>query len=532
MFWAVFVLFALIKLWLAATLSPFGDEAFYWQESRRLAWSYSDVPALTAWLIAIGEQVFGHSPLAMRVPFLLLGAGVPLLAVRIAARLFGKSIGWQAGILVLLMPLGGLLGVLALPDVPLTFATVLALDALERSARNNRLRDWLMLGAAIALAWLAHYRAAMLMLTGLAFLFAMPRGRAMWLRHGFWIALVIGALGVLPLIVFNMQHDWNALGFQMVDRHPWAFHAEALRQPIEQALVVTPLLYLAFLATLVVCLRRMHEPPWDVLAVSAAVPLLAYFVIGLFADAERFRVHWPLPAYLALAIALPVVLRGLLVAARDVGRPIRNLAHGCIAMMIGLASISTFVVFAYLAAASHAPSTAWLARYKAFPDNFVGWREAGQAALELLANDPQARITLVADNFMLAAQLDFAFDGARPVYSLDSPLNAKHGRASQLALWSRDEQALRSTGDRRVLLVVEETGLRERARGAWLESLCTRIDDMQPVQRVDLFDRRKRIAFYSGVALGTVIADARCAYPPEKPFVPAADRADAVSGSH
>ncbi len=35
---AGFVTLFLIKLMLAATLSPFGDEAFFWQESQHLAW--------------------------------------------------------------------------------------------------------------------------------------------------------------------------------------------------------------------------------------------------------------------------------------------------------------------------------------------------------------------------------------------------------------------------------------------------------------------------------------------------------------
>jgi hypothetical protein len=37
------------KLWLVLALQPFGDEAFYAQESTRLAWAYSDLPGLTAW---------------------------------------------------------------------------------------------------------------------------------------------------------------------------------------------------------------------------------------------------------------------------------------------------------------------------------------------------------------------------------------------------------------------------------------------------------------------------------------------------
>ena len=176
------------KIVLAVQLAPFGDEAWYWQESRHPAWGYSDLPPLTAWLIATGDAAFGHGPLAMRAPFLLLGAALPLLIVRIAARISGAVDGWRAGMLALGLPLLGTLGIFALPDVPLTFASALALDAVERAARTRRLRDWALLGVALALAWLAHYRAATLLVAGLAFFELTPRGRALWRDPGLWLA--------------------------------------------------------------------------------------------------------------------------------------------------------------------------------------------------------------------------------------------------------------------------------------------------------------------------------------------------------
>ena len=55
LFLGVWALVQVFKLGLASQLAPFGDEAFYWQESRRLDWGYSDLPPLTAWLIRAGE---------------------------------------------------------------------------------------------------------------------------------------------------------------------------------------------------------------------------------------------------------------------------------------------------------------------------------------------------------------------------------------------------------------------------------------------------------------------------------------------
>ena len=88
-FWALFVVVLLVKLLVAARLPLFVDEAFYWLEGQRLAAAYSDLPGLTAWMTRLGVMLGGDNPLALRLPFLVLAALVPLMVVRIASREFG-----------------------------------------------------------------------------------------------------------------------------------------------------------------------------------------------------------------------------------------------------------------------------------------------------------------------------------------------------------------------------------------------------------------------------------------------------------
>ena len=502
-FWVSWTVVQLAKIALAASLAPFGDEAWYWQESRHVAWGYSDLPPATAWLIAVGEFIGGHGVLAMRAAFLLLGALLPFLLVRIGRRVFDERAGWCAGLLALALPLLSTLGIFALPDVPLTFASALALDAFERSARERRLRDWSVLGVALGLAWLCHYRAAMLMLTGLAFLVVTPRGRTLWREPGLWIALGLALLGVVPILLFNATHDWVALGFQLVERNPWSFHADGLLQPLEQAIVNTPLFYVLMLYAAWYCLRRRDRgAPYDLLAVCALLPIVVYFVAGCFADDTRFRVHWPLPGYLPLLLLLPLLLSRATSALQRFGR-LATLA----VLLLG-----NTLAFAYLAMTA-AGGAATLAGLKAFPEHFVGWREAAAQTSALLMRPGHAQSLLVADNFMLAAELDFALDGARAVFVLDHPINAKHGRAPQLALWQRDESALNRRSGESVLLVIEPTARRERERAAWLASVCSRVAGLQSVGALDLYERRKRYRWFDGVAgaLDSAAAPADCA---------------------
>lgn len=484
-FLIAFVALLLLKCIVAARMSPFGDEAFYWQESRHLAWGYSDLPPLTAWLIWLGERIAGHGLLGMRWPFLLLGGALPWVMVAFGRRAFDARVGWQAGLLCLALPLAGTFGVMAMPDVPLTLAIAVALYALLRAMDDDRLRDWLLLGLALAVAWLTHYRAAMAMLAGLLLLVCTPRGRAQWRRGGLWLALAVAALGLLPLIVSNWRQHGAGLAFQLVQRNPWTFHADALVQPLEQAIACTPVLYVVLLWALWQGWRRRGEgAPWDLITWSALGFVLPYFLFGLFADDLRFRAHWPLPGYLPLLAAVPALCR-------QAGRGWR------IATAVGaaLGGVGTLLGLGYLALAASGPGVDMLASSKAFPSNFVGWRESAVQARVLLE---RSDAVLVADNFMLAAELEFQLDGRRPVYSLDSSLNVKHGRAPQLAIWQRDEAGLRAAHAGEPMLLVVSEVMREREMLERLGSICGSIEAPQLVARLVLFDGRKRFAYYRG----------------------------------
>ena len=509
-FWTLMFVTMVTKLLLASHLSLFVDEAFYWQESRHLAWNYSDLPPLTAWLIRAGQTLFGHSALALRSLFIVMALLIAWVVRSISSRHFGERSGSQAGCWALILPLLASFGVLALPDVPLTLLCLLSIDALDRlAARPHRWSLGLLLGIWLALAWLTHYRAAMLWAAGVVFVLATTQGRRLCKSPGLWIAVAVGLLGMLPILFGSVAIGADAMRFQLLDRHPWAFHADALVQPLEQALITTPMLYLLLLTALVAAWRRVTDKesssmPWGLLGTVAATFLIGYFVLGLFADGQRFRVHWPLPGYLALIVVLPVLAQQW--------KQRRPALRWAIWLSAAGAMFGTLLVYAYFVAATTPGGSSLLSRYKAVPENFVGWNQAAATTRALLSKPEFADAILVADNFMLAAELDFALDGSRPVYSLDHPLNTKHGRAAQLRFWQRDQAGLVAETGKSVLLVVEETAGRERDKAAWLTGLCQRIADLAPVDAVELYDGRKRFSWYRG-KVPAAQSSTDCVYP-------------------
>ena len=306
-FVALWCALLLLKAVVAARLPLFVDEAFYWQESRHLAWAYSDLPGLTAWLIRIGTTVFGEGTLALRMPFLLLASLVPWLVVRVTARESGERHGWLAGIATLLLPLSGSLGLMALPDTAMVLATLLCLDAGARLLRGVGYGAALQLALGLAIGALSHYRFAAVIGVGALALLALPQGRQALRDPRLWIAIAFGIAAWTPLLAWNFENAEAGLRFQLVDRHPWAWQWDGIWFIAIQALLATPLLFVALLWAGARGLRD-DSGPVRFIALCGGLVVLGFFVLGFFADTERVSFHWPLPGLVALLPLLPTLL--------------------------------------------------------------------------------------------------------------------------------------------------------------------------------------------------------------------------------
>lgn len=437
LFWALWAVVLAVKVAVAARLPLFVDEAFYWQEGQHPALAYSDLPGLTAWMTRLGVAVGGAHALAVRWPFLLVASLVPLMVVRIARRAFGEREGWAAGAFALLLPLAGSLGLLAVPDAMLALATLVCLDAASSLLARVDARHALQLALGLALGALSHYRFLAVIGVGFLALATLPEGRRALRDVRVVIAILLGAAAWTPLVWWNYDNADAGLRFQLVDRHPWAFHASGLWFVAIQALLVTPLLAVALLRAGAE-FRRGPLLSARLLATSGLLLILGFFTLGFFADTERVSFHWPLPGFLALVPLLPRFLDG---SPRVVRRAVAATAA------LGLVS-----VLGYYVVVSTPQVRAASAAAKWYPSNFAGWRAFADATRDELAAMPRGT-RVVADNFKLGAELGFALGDPRiPV--LDHPLNRKHGRAPQLALWglAADPARLRAAGP--VLLAV------------------------------------------------------------------------------
>ena len=462
-FLTLWTLITAVKLVIAARLPLFVDEAFYWQEGQHLAMAYSDLPGLTAWLTRLGVELGGAHVLAVRLPFLAIGAALPWMVSRIATRWFGAVAGWQAGSLTLLMPLSATLGMLAVPDVPMALAAVLCLDAGARLLRNVDAAAAMKLALGLMIGALSHYRFIGVIGVGLIALLVLPQGRRMLRDPRVWVALALGVLAWLPLLAWNADNHDAGLKFQVVERHPWDFQWSGLWFLVIQPVLVTPILCVAMWKVALAGTRSGGgaRAQWRYFGLIGAVSTVAIFLLGFFTDVERISFHWPLPGYLALLVAVPVVLNGWPRWLRRTGW--------------WLAGVGLTLAFGYYLMASTPALREQLAGDKYYPRNFAGWKPLADVVREELRQMPEGTRVL-AGNFKVGAELGFQLRDPR-IEVLPHPLNDKHGRTAQLVQWGLLHQGERSTP---LLLVLSPSDQRYRELLERYHQVCEQVGPLPP----------------------------------------------------
>lgn len=289
-----------LRLAWPAGLDLYGDEAYYWLWSRHPAFGYFDHPPLVAWLAALGDRL-GHEPFWLRAPFACCGGLSIWLAAELAAELTEAAAAPAlAALLTALAPVLVLTSGMALPDGPLTTCVTAALWLFLRGLRLGRDRELVATGAALGLAALSKYTAAMLapglILIGLRD----PAARAALRRPGIWLGLGLAAAIFAPCAVWNAQHGFLSFRYQVQHAIGDRFSPRTLGSFAATELLgagpLTLVLGLSFLTA-------SHRPATRRLE-ALLLPCLGWFALAALRG--RFEANWPAfldPALCAAAAA-------------------------------------------------------------------------------------------------------------------------------------------------------------------------------------------------------------------------------------
>jgi hypothetical protein len=289
--WLVLALAALaIHLIFNGGYGIFRDELYFIVCGDRPAWGYVDQPPLIPLLASWSHALFGNFLVGFRlVPALALSATVALSAEFARALGGGRFAQWVAGLCVLCSPQFLAIGLLFTTDTfqPLTW---LACGwSLVRLAQTGDERWWIPFGVVAGVSLLSKYMIAFYLVALGIGLLATPLRRSL-LRPWFYLGALIGAILVLPNVLWQQAHGWPFLELgkaaangKNVALSPLAFFAQ-------QLLLIGPLAAPVWIAGLWACSRRPN------LAVYRAFPI-AYAILFIFFVVTHGKAYYITPIY-------------------------------------------------------------------------------------------------------------------------------------------------------------------------------------------------------------------------------------------
>ncbi|MDQ6767271.1 MAG: glycosyltransferase family 39 protein [Candidatus Eremiobacteraeota bacterium] len=305
--WAIVIATTLLRLVVATRLPLSGDEAYYWEWSRRLAFGYFDHPPMVAWLIALFSLGI-KSTLLIRLPFVLCGLGCAVMLHAFVARATGdQRAGANAALLLSLTPFAIITFTTASPDGPFLFFWSVSLYIALRSIDPPGPQWRPALALSVAGATLSRVLGGLLAV-GIAYALAASAKRGPPVQAGGMQttryalpALFLFSAAMAPYLIWNALHDWAPLRFAVFGRHDATFHGGNIIGLIGLYVVaLTPGVFIAAVVALARLVRRTSSA--ELVLFSTAAPLL--LVCLVLALRERVEFYWADGAFVSLVAAL------------------------------------------------------------------------------------------------------------------------------------------------------------------------------------------------------------------------------------
>ena len=464
------------------------DEAHYWDWSRHLDWSYYSKGPLVAYLIRAGcgiagpwsRQLTATDMLAVRLPAVLCGSLLLLSLYVLTVQVFGRDrLAFAVVALGLTLPLISAGSSLMTIDAPYAccwgWALVLGHRAICR-ARRAESWAWPAAGLVVGIGILAKYTMVLWLPSVTLFLLTSPPHRCLLRRPGFWVMTMVAALCCLPILWWNVRHDW--VTFRHVGGQAGLRNEAAVRWlgPLSYLGVQCGLLlgfwFFAWAAALIAH-RPTREPDAGVRYLWwMSVPMFTVFLA--FSVRTNVEPNWPVTTYLSGMVLAGAWLVRQLQAASPWRRWLTagGVAGACLVGLAANAVVYRSDPLLPLLAQLVGPPT----EERPLPLRRIdptcrlrGWRylaaEVDRVRAELRAEGVEP--LLAGSGWTLPGELGFYCDGQPMVYSLGLACGDRH---SQYDLWRPNPIADADSFRGRTFLLIGEVSPLVRQAFAQVEA--------------------------------------------------------------
>ncbi len=306
------IFFSITRIILSPFLALGNDESYYWTYSQHLQWNYFDHPPMVAVLIKITTLGLW---LQHQVFFIRLGSfiGCAIGSYFIYKTIANISTGRAAYLGVFLYNCSFYAsvtaGLLITPDSPQMIFWTASLYFITKIFEDEKLaKYWICFGIAAGLAIMSKVHSVFLW-EGV-FLYAVLYKRTIFKLPYFYIAAIITAIIISPILFWNIANDFITYRFhsaRVIEHESNTFHWFGLLKELVGQVVINNPFNIAFVL-LFFKLKRSDPKSTSSITVFTliALPLLA--IICCLAIFRNTLPHWSGPAYITL---VPLAAIGL-----------------------------------------------------------------------------------------------------------------------------------------------------------------------------------------------------------------------------
>ncbi len=289
-----------LRLMTASIAGLVPDEAYYWLWAQHPAAGYYDHPPMVAWWITASTAIFGQSPFAVRLPFILSFLVLSWLMFDAARALFTDGVARRTLLWLNACMLLSIGSVIATPDPPSVLMWGAGLWALARLIASNQGHWWLLFGAFAGLGVEAKYTNLFLGL-GVAVWVAINSDARRWLLTPWpYAGAVVALAGMAPNLLWNLTHDFATLQKQFGRIEAGQFTLSYLVEfLLSQPLLLNPLIC-TFAAIGTVAWWKGRANARLALLIALPLPLIVYMMTHVFHD--RIQGNWPAPIFPGLVL--------------------------------------------------------------------------------------------------------------------------------------------------------------------------------------------------------------------------------------
>lgn len=316
---AIIIGFSIVRCFIAFSMELGTDEAYYWLYSQDIKWNYFDHPPI----VAIWIRLFTANLILQDIEgFIRLGSvvgcGIASWAIyKIGDTLHSSKAGLYGVCLYNTSLYASITaGIFIMPDTPQMVFYTLSLWMIVRITKDEKAwMPWLAFGVAAGLCIMSKIFGAFLW-TGFG-LFVLLKKREWFAQPYIYVAFLVTAIIVSPILIWNLQNDFLTFRFhsdRVAVTRSGLDMISFWREVVNQALYNNPFNVIAIIAALIAFMknRKAKQVENDALSIFNFIALpLAVLLLGVSLFRDTTLPHWSGQAYVALIPLAAIYLTSL-----------------------------------------------------------------------------------------------------------------------------------------------------------------------------------------------------------------------------